>query len=858
MNGRFKGAKENPIADGDKVPNLGLLLSLGVAALPLASGNAHAQDPSATGGGGLEQIVVTARRRAENLEDLPMSIAAFTADDLLKQGIRTVEDVGEFVPSVTLQTGDRANHTRVVIRGIGGGSGDVTAAFGSGMYIDGHYIPSSLGGFMSTMDVERIEVLRGPQGTLFGKNVTGGAVNIISTKPGPDFESSLMLRAAEQGEQNARVMANIPLTELSALRIGYAKETFDGYYYNRNLGMDVGATDLSALNTAFRWSPGDWVIDVNLMATRQRDDNAPLQCNNRDGSVPQWGGGAGHLERIYPGATADYKAACDADAAAGTFITSADKRTFSDIDEESVFVAAGWTSPGAVGALDELSVRAKASYRYFDYDYLQDQDGSWFAINAIGSAPSNSRSNGNRTRGTEVLVEGRVNDRLNFTTGVNTFYEYAFVGHQTCRNLFFELGMDDPSSTLEVECAEFSGVHSESLPGPLVNPINFPFLINQGAENEALGVFAHITYSLTDQWELSAGVRWTEDDRSIWNFESATEGCRIQDDPAQRSLGHTSAADTDMCDFTLPISYERIVNDGFFNTQSGTFDATTPMVSITRHLTPRGALTSGNVYFLYSEGFLTGGFNTEVNANLPAAEPLRTYGPEHVKNYEIGFKGTLAGGNVQIMADIFYMDYTDKQETIQIANPDFVYGASDPLSVRRNVASVDISGVEFEMRASAWTNGFVSLDVGYLKNEYGNYVFANPTGPGVIDRTDAVIADLTPDWKVTLGIEHEFSLRNGMTLTPRLNVYAQDDYDYLGSISGAAKSLCNQDAYTKVGTRITLAPATRNWEASLFGNNITDEKIYEHCTRGRGVYLYRHERPANWGVEFVSRWGASR
>ncbi len=148
----------------------------------LASGQVAAQQ-SASAQAMLEEIVVTARRREENLQDLPLSIAAINADAIEAQGILSIEDASDFVPNVTLTTSDRAHNTRVIIRGIGGGHPDPVFVFGSGMYLDGHYIPNSLGGYMSTMDIERIELLRGPQGTLFGKNVTGGAVNIITTKP---------------------------------------------------------------------------------------------------------------------------------------------------------------------------------------------------------------------------------------------------------------------------------------------------------------------------------------------------------------------------------------------------------------------------------------------------------------------------------------------------------------------------------------------------------------------------------------------------------------------------------------------------------------------------------------------------
>ena len=130
---------------------------LAVGAFGLFAG----QSASAQGASGLlEEVVVTARRREESLQDLPLSIAALSAGQMEAQGISSIEDVSDFVPNVTLTQSDRMNNTRVVIRGIGGGHPDPVFVFGSGMYIDGHYIPNSLGGYMNTMDIERVELLR--------------------------------------------------------------------------------------------------------------------------------------------------------------------------------------------------------------------------------------------------------------------------------------------------------------------------------------------------------------------------------------------------------------------------------------------------------------------------------------------------------------------------------------------------------------------------------------------------------------------------------------------------------------------------------------------------------------------------
>ena len=138
--------------------------------------------------------MVTARRREENLEELPLSIQAISADAMQAQGIYNMEQISDFVPNVVLTEDQRKNDTRMYIRGIGGGFSNPAQVFGVGMYVDGHYMSGSLGAFLSTLDVERVEILRGPQGTLFGKNTTGGAVSWVSAKPGPEFDSYVTVR----------------------------------------------------------------------------------------------------------------------------------------------------------------------------------------------------------------------------------------------------------------------------------------------------------------------------------------------------------------------------------------------------------------------------------------------------------------------------------------------------------------------------------------------------------------------------------------------------------------------------------------------------------------------------------------
>ena len=869
---------------------IGSLMAILSGSLLLSSGQVAAQSASAAAM--LEEVVVTARRREESLQDLPLSIAAFSADALEAAGILSIEDASDFVPNVTLTTSDRANNTRIVIRGIGGGHPDPVFVFGSGMYIDGHYIPNSLGGYMSTMDIERIELLRGPQGTLFGKNVTGGAVNIVTAKPAPEFASSATLRFADHGQQDFRGMLNLPLTDNVATRIAVASEKNDGYYKNNNYNKMVGAENSRSINAAIRYTPSDQVtFDLNVNKIVRRDDNKPIQCNpyvayNANpshangmggplaGAAPAWGSKGGsredHLDRkYYQGFEAAHQDRCRKDAAEGTFVTSSDKLTYSNLDVDSAFAGLRWDSAGAVGVFNDLSVRGQASYRETDYDYYQDRDGSVFDIDNIGMPLGTGIGQDNLTRGAEIIMEGS-SDNWDLTLGYNWHYELAKNGNGSCRNAFIAAGLDKVASydmglpvpvdgTTTVDC-EVSGLAFDLMPKPGF----LPFINSSRVENESSGVFAHLTYHISDAWDLDVGVRHTKDDRNFWNMETAVSGCAIQeyntatstyDEAAHkaRTLGSANAIKSDgMCAMTWTPNFNQVLDGGFYNQAADTFEATTPMISLTRNLND-----DSMVYFLISEGFLTGGFNTEINSMLPAVAKYLSYDPEKVINYEIGYKGSFMDGRVQVAADYFMMKYTNKQESISLANPDLAYGPDESLGIVTNVASVDISGIELEVRAAPWDGGFVSLDLGTLNNEYSDYKYTDPTNASlIIDQSNSTIQDLSADMTINVSVEHQFNLGNGATLTPRINMYNSGDIDYQATTKGAPLSImCGQKGYTKVGARVTYVPAGTNWRASLFGNNITDEKILESCQTSRGVYRYRHERPAYWGLEFTADFG---
>jgi len=782
----------------------------------------------------LEEIVVTARRREENLQDLPLSIAALTAGAMEAEGIFNIQQVGEFVPNLTLATGDRAHHNQIFIRGIGGGGPDPIFPVGTGMYIDGHYIPNSVGGYMSTLDIDRVEVLRGPQGTLFGKNTTGGAINIISTKPGPEFASSLTARVGEFGQQHLRGMVNFPISENVFARLSAASEQSDGYYYNRYLNIDADWTDQTSVMGALRFTPGDhWTIDTTFSYAENRDGEKGGQCT--PGPEP-WSRGRGTLYGDDENQTQTY-AICSADNALGPFVHSSGKRMFSNVDTEGVFFSADWDSGGAIGRLSNLNVRISSAYRNVDFENLHDRDYMELLILALGTA------NGPRntvTRSTEVLVEGVVNDRLDFVTGVHYFDEESGAPDLQCYELFVAR-FDPDNPDVDIPCEPFAGTIFENLPtaGRTAGTQSRVF-------NTSLGVFGHMTYALSEHWDLEAGIRYTEDEREFVNFEPRLSNAQLPDPTALMTF------DAILNDFT--------VNQvGAIGAGKDTFSEVTPTISFTRSLAEGDWLEDGMFYLRYAEGFLTGGFNSNFNLDRdPGLASLQSYGPEHVDNYEIGFKGTFADGRLRLNSALFYMDYTDKQDEIIIDNSDGQY-ISDPdvtvFGVVANVSEVEIYGFELELRAQPWDAGLISFDIGYLYNEYGEYDVLDDD-LNLIDQSNVAISDLSPEWTVNWSLEHTFTLGNGATLTPMLGAYWQSEYEWMDGLDrDSPPTFCFQGDYAKWRARLTYEPQGGNYRVSLFGNNVNDELYYETCREFRGLYVYRHAQPAAWGLEFAARWG---
>ena len=858
----------------------------------------------------LEEIVVTARRREETLQDLPVSVAAISADAMQAQGIYNIDQVGEFIPNLTFTNTDRRHVKAIYIRGIGGSSPVTVRPSGTGVYLDGQYLPNTMGMMLSTVDLERVEVMRGPQGTLFGKNTTGGAINLVTEKPSQEFEADVLMRIGDYGQQDFKAMVNLPLSDSVAGRFSVSNEKSDGYYTNIAPwagGMSTGAWDIDGFSAAFRITPNDnWIIDLSARANYHRDDDEAVQCRAAPtagslatmvdqygaaamagytamtGGVSLWGAGkgssgskVGYIDDLYVGAGKDFWNYCKAQNEAGDYVTSQGKDTFLKLDNEFVNATFQWDSAGAIAGLDNLNVRLITAKQRTDLQYLSDRDGTPLPLDTwYLTGPRGERR---QTSSAEILITADVNEALSMTVGYHYFDDEAQAGSRSqngCLAIFernYQGGdgpfgkptagvtnaAGKPNSSLRVPCVQDGGHTMDFMSDPTTASLNVTG--RDGYEvNGSDGVFGHLTYNINDDWTLDTGARWTNEKRIFhqleWDAEPGTCSHKGND-----ALGNPRPDERHGCMVDMVLDYSAWASRGFYNNTSMEFSEVTPMVSLARTLGGGEVLEDGMFYVSLSEGFLAGSFNDELNATLvPELAPLLSYDPEHVTNWEMGFKGTFLDGRMRISGALFYMDYTDKQEGITLDNSDGRYGPDSSLQITANASTVDISGFEIEARLQPWDGGFITFDLGHLLNEYGEYGAFNPDTGTTIDRSNLTIKDYSPEWTFNGSVEHVFMLANGASITPNLGIYYQSDYDFVGGIDkdGPVSAYCHQPAHSKIRGRVSYTPASANWQASLFGANLGDERYFEICGKARhGAFDYRYGNPKTVGLEFQYYWG---
>ncbi|WP_304074911.1 TonB-dependent receptor [Maricaulis maris] len=717
-----------------------LLLST-VAASALVAAPAVAQDNGASEG--RDVITVTARRREETLQDVPLSVTAMTGEDLERMGALDIVAIADTTPNITLEVSRGTNSTlSAFIRGVG--QQDPVAGFeaGVGIYVDDVYLNRPQGAVLDIYDVDRIEVLRGPQGTLYGRNTIGGAVKYVTRRIDADEPTlSARLGFGSYGQLDTVLSGSAPLSDTFRVGGTLGRFTRDGYGENLNTGEENYDKNVFGYRVSAEWEPTDSFF------VRLAYDSVADTSNARGGHrlTPGALSGAPVLDNVH-------------DTRAGLNVVD------QDVEGDGLALTAEWEINENWTVRNILADRNDTSVTPIDFDNLPSGD---LDVPAIYENEQFSEE-------FQLLYSG---ERLNGLVG----YYYLDANATTV----FDVLLENLGAAI-------------SLPG--LNAQTFG-----DVDTKTWSVFANFTYDLTDEFSLTLGGRYTEDERT------STVLRRTYINGFSEFFGGAGIPIATTSDFTGTNSW-----DDFSPTASLAWQPN----------------AENNFYVTYSQGFKGGGFDPRAqttgtpdfdqNGTIEADEVFQfmSFDPETVDSIEIGWK--YQGNGYRHSLAVFNMDYTDIQVPGSVGIDTNNDGVNDTFTgVTTNAGAATIRGIEYEGSLDLGQDVFAQGDImtlgwaiGLLDGEYDQFI--NAFG---VDVSNDVVIQNTPDTTASATLTYITPLHGG-------------DLSVINTISHRGDSsqfefpfpLLDQGAYTLWNASMVWEGEDGHWQFGLHGRNLTDEE----------------------------------
>jgi iron complex outermembrane receptor protein len=690
----------------------------------------------------IEEIVVTARHRAENIQSVPISMSAVDGNMIAEQRIDTLQGLEHSVPNLVFGETGSSGETHVGIRGIGDFSRNIGFDTRVGVYIDGVFAGQSLAVDQGLVDIAQVEVLRGPQGTLFGKNSSSGAINIVSNKPeiGETY-GELRAGAGNFDSVTGQAVLNVPLGDTAAARVSVLTRQQDGYIHNLYTGRDNMSSDHTIGRVRLRVQPSD-DLDINFSFDARTQDNDLLFLEpdgdweiangNPDASPRFVADQDAHLiddnQGSGAGLTVDYTLGNGHVLTSITGFRTVERKVGSDEDATRVFV------------LDA---------RYFndDFDHFTQ----------------------------EVRLASPGDQAFRYVLGAFYFDQSA----DTDRRVALGPGFGGPPEGVDAAIQD------------------------SAVDTSNIALFVNGNVDLNDQWTLSGGLRYTDEekDASIDQFVFPGFGlAELIQESFSRSEDYVTA--------TLNVQYQ----------------ATDNILG----------------YFTYSNGYKAGGFNVDL---VPTIDDL-FFEEETVDSFEVGMKSDLLDGRLRLNVTAFHAEYDDYQVFQFRFDP---FSETTALLVS-NAASVTTEGVEIEGVARFSDSFELIYGLGFTNAEFDDFPGGAVDSEGnpenvagnTLPRAPEVTAALTARYLFTAGsIDGSASL----SYTHRGEQFFNPDN----------RENSRQPSYGLLNAAVDL-DINENWSVGIWGQNLTDE-VYRGM-RGisfLGIPFSLYMQPRTWGVEAAYR-----
>lgn len=831
------------------------MVALGLAALTFSL-------PSLAENLVLEEVVVTARKRAESLQEVPVAVTAFSTETMESLGIKNMHDIDGLVPGLNLGAGNGVKGDgNAYIRGVGQRETRVTLDSGVGIYLDEVYIARASGALLDAVETESIQVLRGPQGTLFGKNTTGGAILYTSIKPSAEFGGTAKGTYGNLDRKDASLAIDIPLIEDTLLsRLSLATVNRDGYIENNLDGTQYTDEDRNIIVGQLRWLPTDsLIVDLNLNHTKVDQKPIGQKCLWLGDELATAGfPNPGTLEGIYnalsPVSVEEYCKRSGEDLPIDEFQSEQNSRSkvfYQGVYKVETSMAAATLS---WEVNDHLQFKSITAYRNTEQTADEDLDGMAAVI--IGRLSPENNDTDQYTQEFQFIGDA-LDDRLRYTLGLYGFYEETN-----------DDWLQDFAGYIETTTATNSILLARSN------------LTERETENVAYAGFGQFDYNLSHNLIMTAGVRYTWEERKTKYRESKIYLPSIGQGDYLGELNTIYAANV-IHPFSEPGGTSVTTWQYGFDPDGpggepfevGAFgelkddrndDDWSPMASI-KYLATDSVLDTLHMdnamtYLTYSSGFRSGGVavgNGDFDGD--GIIDLENFKPEFVDMLEWGFKIDALDRRLRTNVAIFYQQYKDIQLTT--TRPDPTFGI--PLPSIENAGKAEMKGVEIEYTFLPTDNLRFMGSIAYLDAEFKEYLseIPDPNGGGqiMIDRSDEPMPR-APKWTAYVAVDYNINTDAMGTITPTFLVrYIDEIYGGFDRDSFYVSDEVSIPEETFYETRLTWRLPDERTTITAWVKNLTD--IDDHEQGGvptvgvARTTTQGYAPPRTYGIDLTYRFG---
>jgi iron complex outermembrane receptor protein len=738
--------------------------------------------------GGLEEIVVTAQRREERAQNVPISISTYTSQDLESKQLGDMTTLGLLTPNMATAQAYNPGDIRIQLRGIT----ELVPQIGSdpavGVYVDGVYHGFNPGLDIADIDMDRVEVLMGPQGTLFGRNTIGGAINITTKKPTDKLEGFVDVAFGNYNTRKYSGVLNLPIVGNTIdARLVYQHDDHSGYDRDIFLNKDLNSGKQDYVRGTLRVVPNDrWEILITGNYSKFEGNSVNQKLDYLDPTL-SLAPGLPPLNALLP-AVSGHPGDLLTNYVGGGFYNN-----YGNVDSR-IFVQTEGATATIIGSFGLFSVKSITNYSRLTQNNPDDVDGTPYAFVDILNFPANLDQFSQ-----ELQAYGDGNDqRLRWISGLYFYTDHGTQGH------------------LVAVLSDLTGINSDG---------------KQAADNKSYAGFAQLTYEIAPSVRLTGGVRYTQDSREMtWYDRSASamtgnfEYCALANDP----YGTNPA----QCSYTNHVNYHYFpwtVGLDFKPT-----DRTLLYAKVSRGFRSGGFSQAGPPAIAGPAGQPP---PAAANA-ISLAEGGAPFAPESLLSPEIGLKWEGLDNRLRVNAAAFYSDYKHIQLSENLPPPP---GSLQPLSVIRNVGVGRVYGGELNATLLAVGDLLLNANLGLLDPKYTQG--PNVGLPFINTSRTSWSAGAEYPWRLPVG-----ALRFNLDYSRRSTLYFFEPIPGNAAQTAAVSQRPYGLLDAKVAMQLTRMPLT----ISVFGRNLTNTQYKVQATdfvaSGLGADVYIPGLPRLYGI----------